>query len=58
MQLSGIVDRAKLWHDISSISVNAYGFFNSQYNHFVSNALLDLNAFYAISRTLLNIYVL
>ena len=37
-----IVDRAKLWHDFSCISMNAYAFLNSQNNSLVSNALLSM----------------
>ena len=37
-----VVDRAKLWHDISCISINAYAFLNSLNNSLVSNALLSM----------------
>ena len=37
-----VVDRAKLWHDISCISMNAYAFLNGLNNSLVSNALLSM----------------
>ena len=37
-----VVDRVKLWHGISCISINAYAFLNSLNNSLVTNALLSM----------------